>query len=60
MIAEKEIVLTYLPQLPAEDLILAMTDALQTPFHDLTFGIRDDGYHQTQDGPRAQGGGGPQ
>ena len=91
MIAEKEIVLTYLVQLLAErgildrlafkggtcirkmimgsqgrfstdldftgleehdheDLILAMMEAFEAPFHGLTFAIPDDGYYLTQDG----------
>lgn len=91
MIAEKEIVLTYLLQLLAErgildrlafkggtcirkmimgsqgrfstdldftgleehdheDLILAMMEAFEAPFHGLTFAIPHDGYYLTQDG----------
>ncbi len=33
-----------------EDLILAMMDAFEAPFHGLTFGIPDDGYYETQEG----------
>ena len=91
MIAENEIVLTYLLQLMAErgildklafkggtclrkmfigsggrfstdldftrveehdheDVILAMMEAFEQPFHGLRFGVPDDSYYETQDG----------